>query len=196
MTTTRLVLVRHGETDWNATERCQGTTDVPLNERGLSQAEALAAALGDVDFDAAYTSPLERARRTAEIILEGRHLRAASVDGLHEISYGARHGLTPHEWPTGEWNRWSADPWSVTFPDGESLHGVRERAAPLIESIVSAHAGETVLISAHGHLNRVLLIHAGHASPDSFWTIAQPNGGAWIIDYNLNGATRCHEFHR
>lgn len=181
---TRLYLVRHGETDWNATQRCQGTVDVPLNASGRNQAEVLANALRDVRFDAAYTSPLERARRTAETILRRSDVRVTSMGGLCEMSYGAWQGLTPGEWPDDAQKQWLDDPWRMTFPEGESLEMVRERVGPAIDEIVSGHPGETVLISGHGHANRVILIGAGYGTPESFWDIAQPNGGAWVLEYD------------
>jgi broad specificity phosphatase PhoE len=180
---TRLYLVRHGETDWNATERCQGTADVPLNACGMQQAEALATTLRDVRFDAAYTSPLVRARRTGEIILEGRNVVATTVADLCEMSYGAWQGSTPDEWPGDARSVWMTAPWEMTFPGGESLAMVRRRVEPAIEQIVKRHPGATVLVSGHGHANRAILIGAGYCEPESFWDIAQPNGGVWTLDY-------------
>ena len=189
---TRLYLVRHGETDWNATQRCQGTVDVPLNACGRNQAEALADALRDVRFDAAYSSPLARARRTAETILRRSDVRVTSMPALSEMSYGAWQGLTPDEWPDDARSRWTNSPWQMTFPEGESLDMVQQRVGPVIDQIVRRHAGETVLISGHGHANRVILISAGYCARDAFWDIAQPNGGAWVLEYDTEGtrATR------
>ena len=187
--TTRLYLVRHGETDWNAAQRCQGTVDVPLNACGVAQAEALAIALWDVPFDAAYTSPLVRARRTAEAILNRGALPLIAMPDLSEMSYGDRQGSTPDSWAEDERTLWMNEPWRMSFPNGESLDAVRRRTEPAIETIVARHPGQTVLVSGHGHANRVILISAGLCDRDRFWDIAQPNGAAWLLEYDEpNGA--------
>ena len=181
---TRIYLVRHGETDWNALGLCQGGVDVPLNEAGVAQAEALRVKLRNVRFDAAYTSPLARARRTAEIVLAGRQPLPAPVPALSELSYGAWQGLAPHQWPGAETagrERWAADPWGVSFPAGESLHDVWRRAVPVWDRMVAAHCGETVFVSGHGHVNRVLLLHTLGWARERFWELEQPNGAVWLV---------------
>lgn len=178
---TAVYLVRHGETDWNARGLCQGTADVPLNARGRQQAAELSGALAAVRFDAAYTSPLGRARETARAVLARSGLRAAPWPGFSELSYGAWQGLPEASWPGRTSERWREDPWRVSFPGGESLHDVHARVAPAWDRLVSAHAGETVLLAAHGHLNRVLLIHALGWPRDRFWHIAQPNAACTVV---------------
>lgn len=179
-----IYLIRHGETDWNRRGLYQGTTDVPLNAAGRDQAEALGALLRDVTFDAAYTSPLRRARDTAGAVLRGTGVSPVTVPELREISYGLWQGRGSI--PAGrcspglEW-RWREDPWSVRFPGGESLHDVRERAARALAHIVRAHPRGTVLVSGHGHLNRVLLIHALGWGRERFREIEQRNGCCWRI---------------
>ncbi len=174
---TTIYLVRHAETVWNAEGRCQGRADAPFSACGEAQLRQLAAELRDVSFDAAYTSPLARARATAEAVLAGRHLRAAQIPELAEIDYGVLQGTRFSEWPTGLHEAWRADPWQIAFEGGESLRDVRARVTPVFQRIVSAHPGETVLVSAHGHVNRILLLDLGAASGD-FWSIEQPNGSA------------------
>jgi broad specificity phosphatase PhoE len=195
MPETTIYLIRHGETDWNAEDRCQGTSDIPLNARGLAQAAALAELLRSLVFDAAYTSPLIRARQTADCVLRDTGVRAATVPELHEMSYGTYQGLAPNDWPAGEAARWAADPWSVTFPDGESLEHVHRRATPVLDRIVSAHAGETVFVSGHGHLNRVLLLHVRGSDRRDFWRIPQPNGCGYVLRYSNGPVMRLLESH-
>jgi broad specificity phosphatase PhoE len=178
---TTVYVVRHGETDWNARGLCQGSADVPLNARGRAEVARLAASLARVRFDAAYSSPLGRARDTAALLLEGSGLRAARWDAFAELGYGAWQGTAEVEWPGGAGERWRRDPWSIAFPGGESLDGVYRRAAPAWDRLVAAHAGERVLLSAHGHLNRVLLIHALGWPRDRFWRIGQPNAGCVVV---------------
>jgi broad specificity phosphatase PhoE len=189
-TATRIYLIRHGETAWNAEQRCQGTVDTALSECGLAQARALADVLRDVDFAAAYMSPLERARHTAELVLGERQVTRTVVPELMELSYGVFQGLTPGEWPDGAWDKWNCDPWATSFPQGESLAAVKLRAVPVFERILKRHRGEAVLVSAHGHVNRVLLIHACRFSPSAFWDIAQPNAGGWILEFGEGDPNR------
>ena len=186
---TRVYLVRHRQTAWNTAGRLQGTVDVPLAARGVAQARALAATLRDVEFDAAYGSALVRARHTAERVLGGRvPLRVEPA--FNELSYGRWQGATLERVARDDpalGSRWAADPWSVTFPDGESLDDVRRRAVPAWVRVAAAHPGATVLVSAHGHVNRVLLTHALGLSGEHFWRIAQPNGTCTVLDVDAAG---------
>src|SRR5690606_25273565 len=194
---TTLYLIRHGETDWNRLGLFQGTTDVPLNAAGREQARALAEALRDVELDAAYSSPLSRALRTAEAAVEERGIEVRVLAELREICYGLWQGRGSQ--PRGRCNpglewRWREDPWSVRFPGGEALSEVRERAAAAVRRIQTEHPGERVLVSGHGHLNRVLLIEALDWPESRFWEIEQGNacccrlefdGGRWTMREGL-----------
>jgi broad specificity phosphatase PhoE len=181
---TTVYLIRHGETDWNRRGIYQGNTDVPLNATGRAQAEALGALLRGADFDAAYTSPLRRARATAEAVLAGTGVPLLEAPELREMCYGLWQGRGSR--PAGrcspglEW-RFREDPWSVRIPGGETLHDVRARAARIWQRVLEAHPGQVVLLSGHGHSNRVLLIHALGWEPGRFWQIPQTNCGCWRI---------------
>lgn len=179
---TRIYLIRHGQTAWNAEDRCQGQKDSDFTPLGREQVDALAMSLSSVPFDAAYTSPLPRAVATAAAILGGRGLRAATVPTLSELSYGALQGARFDDWPRGLSTAWKGDPWSVTFPAGESLAIVRDRVLPVFRSIVAGHAGETVLISAHGHVNRLILLDVSDRPSTDFWQIEQDNGGWTLLE--------------
>ena len=91
---TTILLVRHGETDWNLQRRVQGHSDTPLNDNGRAQALALADTLDDVELDAVYASDLARAFETARIVAERRGLTVTSVPGLRERNFGTWEGLT------------------------------------------------------------------------------------------------------
>ena len=94
---TEILLIRHGETEWNAAELFRGRADIPLNENGLRQAGLLSEYLKDKQIDAIYSSPLGRARKTAEII-SGRHgLEVMSSGGLIDIDFGEWQGLAHRE---------------------------------------------------------------------------------------------------
>jgi len=186
MMTGTLYLVRHGETDLNVAQRCQGSLDVPLNAAGEAQVAALAKQLADVHFDAAYTSPLRRASNSARILLGARVVPLTEVHALSELSYGAWQGTSYAEWPAGAAERWKSDPFTMEFPEGETLHAVRARAWPALQQIIKAHPEQTLLVTAHGHLNRVLLMALLDKPELQFWDIAQPNCTAWKLSFDVN----------
>lgn len=189
---TIIYLVRHGATEWNAAGVFQGRADVPLSARGVAEAEALRAQLGHVRFAAAYCSTLARARVTADIVLQGSALQAMTVPAFDELSYGTWQGLAPavrRARDAALEQRWQDDPWAVTFPNGESLHDVQRRVAAAWDHLVDRHRGEIVLLVAHGHVNRVLLLGVLTRPREDFWHIDQPNAGAYRIEYADGGVT-------
>jgi broad specificity phosphatase PhoE len=149
---TELLLVRHGETDWNRDGRYQGHADQPLNDAGREQARELARRLRDVDLDAVYTSDLRRAAETAEIIVEGRDVPVVRERGLREVDVGSWSGLTRAEieqrFPGAERH------------DGEPRERFRARVVGAVTAIAERHAGERVLIVSHGGALRAALDHA------------------------------------
>jgi broad specificity phosphatase PhoE len=165
---TTLLLVRHGETDWNAEGRLQGHTDRPLNDYGRRQAGALAEELAADSIDAAYSSDLARARETAEIVAARLGL-AVSVDpGLREKNWGSWEGLTPDE-------RLKVD------YVGESTQAHRERTLASLLAIAERHPGERVLVVTHGgSVRRVQAAVSGFAMPVidncSIWACACEDG--------------------
>ena len=155
---TRLLVLRHGQTDWNAQQRFQGRADVPLNDVGRRQAEAARVALADVHVDAVYSSPLSRALDTATIVRPGAAVR--TDPRLMEIDVGSWAGLTWDEVKAGMPDYEAKYANGVDFrrsPEGETLADVVARGLPAMEEIAAAHADGTVLIVAHGLLlNRVI----------------------------------------
>lgn len=179
-----IYLVRHGATTWNDTGRYQGRVDVPLSEGGVREVHGLAGRLRGVRFDAAYSSTLSRSRQTAALLLEGSGVRALALSALDELSYGTLQGLTPEVRRAQHGHldaRWQAAPWEVSFPGGESLDEVKRRVTPVWDGIASGHAGETVLVAAHGHVNRVLLMHALGLPRETFWSLEQPNAACLVV---------------
>ena len=185
---TTVYLVRHGETDWNASDRCQGSVDVPMNAAGVAQIASLLEVLRPIRFDAAFTSPLGRARQTAEILLGDSGVQPIELEELAELCYGTCQGQTSAEWQGDTGAHWLADPWSLTFPEGESLVQLRGRVSSAIEEILDTHEGSCILVSGHGHANRVLIIDALGLEPGTFWDIPQPNGSAYRLQYRRSGS--------
>lgn len=187
----RLLLVRHGETEWNRQGRFQGQIDVPLNQTGRQQGRQVAEFLKSVKIDAAVTSPLSRPRETAELILE--HHPAVELilqPGLREISHGTWEGQFEPEieqgYP-GELQRWREVPTEVQMPEGENLHQVWQRAIAAWEDLVATlkvpGQPQTVLVVAHDATNKVILCHVAGVGPEQFWSFKQGNGAVSVIDY-------------
>ncbi|MDO5677418.1 MAG: histidine phosphatase family protein [Propionibacteriaceae bacterium] len=155
---TRLVVLRHGETDHNAQGRFQGHADIPINAKGRRQAEAARERLAHRQFDAVYTSTLIRAVETARIVRPGAELIEDAR--LMEINVGSWAGLTWAEVQAQmpDYEQKYAD--GIDFrrsPEGETLGEVVERGHPALLEIAERHDGGTVLIVSHGlFLNRVL----------------------------------------
>lgn len=159
---TRAFLVRHGATALSAEDRFSGRTDPPLSAEGESQARALSRRLADQPFAAAYTSPMLRAARTAELILQNRGLAAAAEPGLREIDHGHWEGLRQDEVRTrhaDELARWSADPVTFAPKGGETGLGVMARSLPVLRRIVEAQearGGGAILVVSHKATIRLL----------------------------------------
>lgn len=150
---TRICIVRHGETDWNVEKRIQGHIDVPLNAIGEAQARATAAGLRGWRFDAAYSSDLVRARRTAEIAVADRGLAVRPASGLRERHYGTLQGLTADEIRRRQpvdYGRYLARESDYGFGTGESLAEFAARVVAAVEALASAHRGQQLLLVSHG----------------------------------------------
>jgi broad specificity phosphatase PhoE len=151
---TTLYLVRHGENPANITkEFSYRTVDYPLTPKGMLQAEQTAEHFVGEDVDAIYTSPLLRARQTAEILARRMAVPIHVREALREINVGSLEGAsTPENWAL--YSRistaWYAGKAGVSFPDGEDLHMVAARFLTCLGEIVTAHAGRSVVIVGHG----------------------------------------------
>ncbi len=168
---TTLLLVRHGETDWNAEGRLQGHTDRPLSEYGRRQARRLAEELVDEPLDAIYASDLARARETAEIVGERLTLPVMLDGDLREKDWGTWEGLTPAERDRVEFS-------------GESTEAHQERILRALGRIAQRHPGACVLVVTHGgSMRRVQTAALGMAMP------VVENCGSWLCAWE-DGAFR------
>ncbi len=174
---TRIILVRHGQTEWNRVERFRGRADVPLNETGLAQADATGQRVAaEWQPRAMYTSPLSRAVKTAEAIARRMALPVEVQAGLVDIDYGAWQGLTPDEarvrWPEMV-EAWYAAPQAAQIPGGESLAGLRARAMAAVADLAARHVGQTIVLVGHTVVNRIILLGVLGLPNDRFWRIRQ-----------------------
>ncbi len=171
---THLVLVRHGQTDWNLAGRIQGSSDIPLNETGREQAREAGRMLVQERWDAIVSSPLIRARETAEIIAREVGVdRVELVPALRERHYGAAEGLTGAE---------AEARYNGQVPGRETPAMVLERVRPALLDLAEEHAGQSVLVVSHGGVISTLVRDAtNHAWPEAGQII--PNGSAHRFAY-------------
>ncbi|HUU54742.1 MAG TPA: histidine phosphatase family protein [Armatimonadota bacterium] len=150
---TTLILVRHGETEWNLAGRIQGHSDSRLTARGAEQGRRAAERLAGLDISTVYASDLGRARETGEIIAAPHGLAVKTVQALRERCYGAFEGRTAEE-IRGEtpdvFERWLGDRQGLAPPEGETQHELSERVMGALGEIAGAHPGETVVVATHG----------------------------------------------
>jgi broad specificity phosphatase PhoE len=182
---TELILVRHGETEWNIQEVFRGRIDVELNETGLKQAELLAKYLSNTKIDAIYSSPLRRALKTAKIIASHRRLKVEIAPGLTDFDFGKWQGL-PHQEVKLRYKKlyaqWLKNPHLARMPDGESLNDVRERALGVVKEAVARHEGTVVFVS-HRVVNKVLICALLGLDNSHFWDIRQDVCGMTTFVY-------------
>ncbi len=180
MKTTRIIAIRHGETAWNVDTRIQGQTDIGLNEKGHWQARQAAAALADETIAAIYTSDLSRAHDTASAIGQVLGLTPQPETGLRERAFGIFEKRTwaeiEHLWPE------EARRWRERVPDwapaqGESLLALRERIQNLTHALAERHAGEQIVLVAHGGVMDVLYRLATQQALQAprTWTLGNAN---------------------
>ncbi|MGB3402052.1 MAG: histidine phosphatase family protein [Microcoleaceae cyanobacterium] len=185
----RLLLVRHGETEWNRNGQFQGQIDIPLNDNGKKQGSKAAEFLKEVQMDFAVTSPMSRPKETAELILKyHQNLELQLEDEFKEISHGLWEGQYEPEieqsYP-GLLNQWKTEPEAVQMPEGENLEQVWSRVTTAWKKIVQSYSKQsvTVLVVAHDAVNKAILCQLFGLSPEHFWNFKQGNGAVTVIDY-------------
>ena len=183
----RLILVRHGETDWNKAGRFQGQIDIPLNENGRRQAAAARDFLKDIPIDRAWSSTLSRPTETAQIILEAHpDVPLTQFDGLVEIGHGVWEGKLESE-IREDWSElldtWKRAPETVQMPEGETIQDVWARSVRSWGEIAGElKPEETVLVVAHDAVNKTILCDLLGLTPADIWAVKQGNGGVTVVD--------------
>ena len=182
---TQIILVRHGETEWNVAEIFRGRTDIELNETGIRQAELLAEHLSKVKIDAIYSSPLRRALKTAETIAGYHQLDININPGLTDCNFGEWQGLSHQEVKDKYrelYAEWIKHPEQVKMPAGESLGDVRKRVVDVVTKIIARHEGTSALVS-HRVVNKVLICALLGLDNSHFWDIKLDTCGVTIFTY-------------
>ena len=191
-----IILVRHGETDWNNDRRFQGQVDLPLNKTGLAQGKALAEQLKNEKFDRLITSSLQRAKVTAEMIVDANpNAPQLEVDPrLIETGFGEWEGLDhetiKNKYP-GQLDRWHTDPDFIP-PQGESFSQTMSRLDGFLVDLYHSSQDQRVLLVAHGCTFQSLICQAMRIRPAVWWPFMLYNASISEIWLKENGATLIH----
>ena len=199
-----LILIRHGQSVWNASNRFTGWTDVDLSDKGVIEAEEAGRQLSDIRIDVVHTSDLIRPQRSAKIVMQQNVSSGEDVPTrydwrLNERHYGALQGLNKAE--TAEkhgaeqvqiWRR----SFDVPPPEGESLEMTAERTIPYFteEILPDLESGKNVLVSAHGNSLRSIVMLIERICPDDIVSLEIPTGSPLLYRHDKNGTIRVDSF--
>jgi len=184
----KLAVMRHGQTEWNVIHRIQGTSDIPLNEKGREQARAACERYREEHFTRAYVSPLQRARETAELVLHGHDIPIEVDERLHEMSFGPYEGDQDIVETPGH-------PLAVLFQAPENYDGpngaesfeelyrrtgefLKEKIVPLVDS------DEYVLLVGHGAMNLSIMNRLRQIPIEQFWHCHKDNCETEMFEIN------------
>ena len=187
---TRLILVRHAESEMKG--GYLGRLDPSLSVQGRAQAAALARRMAGESLAAVYSSPLKRALMTAQMIAAPHGLDVSAIADLAELDFGDWDGLTYQEIAEvapQRFNRWLADPAEVRPPNGETLLEMSQRVMEVVERIIAAHTGETVVVITHGGPARVIVCCALGIPLSGQWRIRQDLAAISRLDFDEKWAT-------
>ncbi len=195
MSTGTLVIVRHGESEWNATGQWTGLTDVHITDKGMHEAERMGEELKDIHFDHAYVSEQVRTLETLQGLL--------STQGQTDLQYDRRWGINERDY--GEYtglNKWEVKErvgekvfnairrsWNEPVPGGETLQNVYNRAVPVFEKEILPRLkkGETVLLSGHGNTIRALIKYIEHISDEDIANVEMIFGTILLYHFDADG---------
>jgi probable phosphoglycerate mutase len=168
----KLYITRHGETEWNTQVRMQGWKNSDLTEKGKSNAIALGKSLRDVEFKRVYCSPLDRTRKTAELILDGRDVEVIYDEKLREIHLGEFEGKTQEEireiYPGFQRHFWE-NPHEYKASSGEDFYQVRERVVKVLKKIITDNPDGNVLIVTHGVVLKTIHSYFKNLPMERLW---------------------------
>jgi len=191
----KLVLVRHGESEWNQQNRFTGWVDVPLTEKGRAEARAAAGQIKEIRFDQAYTSELERAQETLKIILEETgqaQLGTMRDKALNERHYGDLQGLDKAE-TVRKFGEKQVHIWRRSYdtapPNGESLKDTAARTLPYFEDKImkGIREGKNIIVSAHGNSLRSIVMDLDKLSRDEVLELNIPTGVPIVYEFSNDG---------
>jgi len=174
----KLLLTRHGETDWNRENRVLGRTDAPLNRRGLEQAADLVARLHRVPLDAVYASPLVRAKHIGDLAAEDHGLVCRTDLRLIEMDFGRMEGCMRDD------PAYLAEKHKLLsrYPEGESYFQAAARVYPFLDALRERHREETVLVVTHNGICRVIATYYMDLSEEAFFSFSMKNCEVWTFE--------------
>jgi 2,3-bisphosphoglycerate-dependent phosphoglycerate mutase len=198
----QLVLLRHGESQWNLENRFTGWVDVPLSPRGVQEAKNAGEKLRSFTFDRAFTSVLIRAIETLRLVLEAigqTNIPIEKDKALNERMYGELQGLnkadTAKKYGDAQVKIWRRS-YDVAPPGGESLKDTADRVLPYYENRIKPYLlkGETILISAHGNSLRALVMQLEQLSREQVLELNIPTGAPLLYELDKNGTVVNHRY--
>lgn len=170
--TTTIYITRHGQTVWNTEKRMQGWSDSPLTELGINQAKWLEERLRDTKLDVIYSSPINRALNTANIVNSNRHIPIYTDSRLKEINMGIWEGLTQDEieksYSKEVYNFWNAPKLYKPY-NGESFYQMRQRTEEFIKEIMGENVGKDILIVTHTITLKAIMCFFQNTLIEDFW---------------------------
>ena len=184
----KILLVRHGETDWNKERRIMGREPIGLNENGRRQARELREGLSDIGIEAVYSSPVARALETAEILCQGRSLAPIPEEGLVEVHYG--------EWVGKTFMEVRAMPGYVPYtqrldtpvaPGGETLYQVRDRAMAFLSHVSELHLDGNILIVSHADWIKCVFMQLLSIPFEKIWSLRIDNATVCVLETEERG---------
>lgn len=186
---TRIILIRHGETEWNRKRIYCGSSDIRLNKNGRKQAQKLRKKMRNEDIHKVYSSDRKRAIETARIVF-GKH-RVSKIKELREMHFGCLEGLTHNEVMSryqDVYCRWLNDPFGVRLPDGESLQAFRKRVVSGIRKIARRNKGKAIAVISHGGAISVFLNNILRSR--DFWKYIPKSIEMAVVEYDAKGGWR------
>ena len=196
----RLILIRHGESQWNLENRFTGWVDVPLSPRGIQEAKDAGGKLKGFAFNRAFTSVLSRANETLRLVLEAVGQTGIPIEkdkALNERMYGDLQGLnkaeTAQKYGEAQVKIWRRS-YDVKPPGGESLKDTAERVLPYYEAKIKPYLvkGETILIAAHGNSLRALVMQLEQLTKEQVLELNIPTGAPLLYELDGNGKVLSH----
>jgi 2,3-bisphosphoglycerate-dependent phosphoglycerate mutase len=198
----RLILLRHGESQWNLENRFTGWVDVPLSPRGTQEAKDAGVKLKGFTFDRAFTSVLSRANETLRLVLEAVGQTGIPIEkdkALNERMYGDLQGLnkaeTAQKYGEAQVKIWRRS-YDVKPPGGESLKDTAERVLPYYEAKIKPYVlkGETILIAAHGNSLRALVMQLEQLTKEQVLELNIPTGAPLLYELDESGKVLSHRY--
>lgn len=184
----KIILLRHGQTNWNKEGRYQGQIDTDLSPLGEEQADKLALALKGINIDFFIASPLKRAYETACKSAKYHNKEVLKDERLLEINHGTWEGKLSSEIEQDLLKQWRKNPHLVKMPEGESLEDILTRVKLALAEYLDKYDGKTIAVFAHDAVNKVLISHLLNAPLSSFWNITQDNTCINVLELTKDNA--------